>query len=163
MAFTITNKQFANPEATFLPVCHSEIADATLATASSTVTGTTVNTGVVGLKWVRVRVHLKTLGGLAAGETLVCTVQAGTGADRAQVRHDVDRRYVHQHGPPGLLPKRVPVLRSHAVVVRHIADERDRLHGRLRLSRARRGGGSTVHNRSSVGSIVTGAHRAENE
>lgn len=79
-AFAITNKNFSQYSSAWLPVAHSEIADATLATASSVVIGATVNTGIVGLKWVRVRVRLKTLGGLAAGETLVCTVQAGTGA-----------------------------------------------------------------------------------
>lgn len=78
MAFSIVNKQFAPGEAAFIPACHQELADLTM--SSSTVTSSTINTGIVGLKWIRVRLVLKTLGGLAAGETLQVTVQAGTGA-----------------------------------------------------------------------------------
>ncbi len=81
MAQGITNKQFATPDAAWLPACHNEaLVDNTLATASSTVTTATVDTGIAGLKWIRVRALLKTLGGLAAGETFVVSVQAGTGA-----------------------------------------------------------------------------------
>jgi hypothetical protein len=80
MAFSITNNDFADPSSSLLPAAHAELADLTLATAGSTVTSATQNTGVVGLKWIRVRALLKTLGGLAAGETFVVTVQAGTGA-----------------------------------------------------------------------------------
>lgn len=77
-AFSIVNKQFAPGEAAWIPACHQELADLTM--SSSTITSATINTGIVGLKWIRVRVALKTLGGLAAGETLLVTVQAGTGA-----------------------------------------------------------------------------------
>lgn len=78
MAFAITNKTFANPEGSYNPAAHKELADLTM--SSSTIGSGTINTGIVGLKWIRVRVYLKTLGGIAAGETVVVTVQAGTGA-----------------------------------------------------------------------------------
>lgn len=78
MAQSLVNKQFAPPEAAWIPACHLELADQTL--VNSTLTTTTVNTGIVGLKWIRVRAILKTLGGQAAGETIRMTAQAGTGA-----------------------------------------------------------------------------------
>ena len=78
MAYATTNRTFAIDDSAFIPACHNEIADLTM--SSSTVTSSTVNTGIVGLKWMRVRARLKTLGGLAAGETFVVTVQVGTGA-----------------------------------------------------------------------------------
>jgi len=77
-AFAITNLNFALWDSAWIPACHQELADLTM--SSSTVTSSTINTGIVGLKWIRVRLVLKTLGGLAAGETLAVTVQAGTGA-----------------------------------------------------------------------------------
>lgn len=79
-AFSITNKIFATRDAAWIPAAHAELADLTLATASSTVTSATQNTGIVGLKWIRARAKLKTLGNLAAGETLTMQIQAGTGA-----------------------------------------------------------------------------------
>lgn len=78
MAFSIVNKQFVTPDFSSVPACHNELADLTM--SSSTVTSTTINTGIVGLKWIRARAILKTLGGIAAGETYVMTIQAGTGA-----------------------------------------------------------------------------------
>jgi hypothetical protein len=77
-AFSITNRNFATPDAAWIPACHTELADQTL--VNSTLTTATVNTGIVGLKWIRVRFLLKTLGGQAAGETIRVTAQAGTGA-----------------------------------------------------------------------------------
>jgi hypothetical protein len=78
MAYATTNRTFAIDDSAFIPSCHNEIADLTM--SSSTVTSSTINTGIVGLKWVRIRARLKTLGGIAAGDTFVVTVQAGTGA-----------------------------------------------------------------------------------
>lgn len=77
MAQSLVNKQFATPDAAWIPACHLELADQTL--ANSTLTTTTVNTGIVGLKWIRVRAILKTLGGQAAGESIRMTAVAGTG------------------------------------------------------------------------------------
>lgn len=77
-AFAITGKQFASWEASYLPVAHAELADLTM--VAGTVTSAVQNTGVVGLKWVRVKARLKTLGGLAATNTVRISVQAGTGA-----------------------------------------------------------------------------------
>ena len=79
MAQTITNKGFAPPAASFLPAAHNEaLVDQTM--VAGTKTTTTKDTGVVGLKWIRVRALLKTLGDLVAGDTFVVTVQVGTGA-----------------------------------------------------------------------------------
>ena len=75
-AFTITNKSFAPSEAAFIPSCHHEFADQTL--VSSALATAAVDTGIVGLKWARVRAVLKTLGGQAAGESIRVTMQAGT-------------------------------------------------------------------------------------
>lgn len=80
MAQAITNLNFAAWESSWIPNLRVSLPDLTLATASSIIVSATQNTGVVGLKWIRVRARLKTLGGLAAGETLVVSVQAGTGA-----------------------------------------------------------------------------------
>ena len=77
MAFAITNKNFATPDAAWIPSCHFETE---ITMVSSTIAAATQNTGIVGLKWIRVRANLKTLGGIAAGETFVISVQAGTGA-----------------------------------------------------------------------------------
>lgn len=77
MAYATTNRTFAIDDSSFIPACHNEME---LTMSSSTVTSSTINTGIVGLKWVRIRARLKTLGGIAAGDTFVVTVQAGTGA-----------------------------------------------------------------------------------
>lgn len=77
-AFSITNRNFAVRDSSFIPACHVELADQAL--VAGTVTTATQNTGIVGLQWVRVRAILKTLGLLAAGEQVVISVQAGTGA-----------------------------------------------------------------------------------
>jgi len=77
-AYSITNRNFATPDAAWIPACHLELADQTL--ANSTLTTATVNTGIVGLKWIRVRALLKTLGGQAAGETIRISAIGGTGA-----------------------------------------------------------------------------------
>jgi len=77
MAFAITNKQFATPDAAWIPAAHLEVE---LTMVSSTIASSTINTTIAGLKWIRVRANLKTLGGIVAGETLVISVMAGTGA-----------------------------------------------------------------------------------
>lgn len=70
MAYAITNKQFASPSAAWIPALHVDNADKT-----ASITG--VNTGVVGNKWMRVRVYVKTFGTLAAADTLTVQVQVG--------------------------------------------------------------------------------------
>ena len=77
-AQTITNIGYADRPASWIPACHSELADQTL--VGGTLTTTTVNTGIAGLKWIRVRGIIKTLGGFSAAETMRISVQAGTGA-----------------------------------------------------------------------------------
>lgn len=72
-AFALTNKQFASWEAAWLPAAHNELADQTGTTG-------TQNTGVVGLKWARVRISVKTFGTLTAADTFRATLQVGTGA-----------------------------------------------------------------------------------
>ena len=72
-AFEITNKNFASRIDSFLPAVHNELADQTASTA-------VVDTGIVGLKWARVKVRVKTFGTLVAGDTLIASLQVGTGA-----------------------------------------------------------------------------------
>lgn len=77
MAFSLTNKQFVTPDFSPIPAVHAE-SEATL--VNSTLVGATVNTGIVGLKWARVRARVKTLGGQAAAETLRISMQGSVGA-----------------------------------------------------------------------------------
>jgi len=77
-AFSITNKQFATPAGSYVPAAHVELADQTL--VAGTVTTAVQNTGIAGLKWIRVKGIVKTLGAFSATETMRVTVQAGTGA-----------------------------------------------------------------------------------
>ncbi len=79
-AFAMTNKQFVTPSFSPLPAVHAE-SEVTL--VNSTLVGATVNTGIAGLKWARVRARVKTLGGQAAGETLRISMQGSTGASLA--------------------------------------------------------------------------------
>ena len=78
MAQTITNLSFQDPSSSSLPAATGSLADQTL--SSGTVTTATQNPGIVGLKWMMVRVLLKDLTGLAAADTVTVSVQAGTGA-----------------------------------------------------------------------------------
>lgn len=68
--YTITNKVFANPEGMFLPSVRKELADQTAVAAT--------DLGVVGLKWIRVRVIIKS--GMANTNTAIFLVRVGTGA-----------------------------------------------------------------------------------
>jgi hypothetical protein len=77
-AFSITNFRFAVLDSSFVPSMHREFADQTM--VAGTVVTATVDTGIVGNKWVRVRAIVKTLTGLAATGRVQITVQAGTGA-----------------------------------------------------------------------------------
>ncbi len=71
-AFALTNKQFASREAAWIPGAHNELADQTATTS-------TQNTGIVGLKWIRAKVYVKTFGTLTAADTFRATLQVGTG------------------------------------------------------------------------------------
>src|SRR5712691_237346 len=73
MAYALVNKQFGTRHAAWVPAAHAELADQTATTA-------TQNTGIVGLKWARVKVYVKTFGTLAAADTFRATLQVGTGA-----------------------------------------------------------------------------------
>lgn len=69
-AFAITNKVFATPDGMYMPSVHKELAD-------QTTVGNT-DLGVVGLKWFRIRIMVKS--GMANGNTVIFTVRVGTGA-----------------------------------------------------------------------------------
>ncbi len=73
MAFGITNKADVVPISLGIPAAHKELADQTATTS-------TVDTTIVGLKWAKVRVYVKTFGTLAAADTFRATLQVGTGA-----------------------------------------------------------------------------------
>ena len=78
MAQTITNLAGLPGDASFLPAAHASLADQTL--VAGTLTTATQNTGIPGLKFIRVRALIKTLGAFSAAETFRISVQAGTGA-----------------------------------------------------------------------------------
>jgi hypothetical protein len=88
MAFAITNKLFPSPEATYIPANHKEIADITASQSN-------INTGIVGNKWIRVRIYVKSFGTLTAADVFTASIQVGTGAsvtapeDVAQVSRTV--------------------------------------------------------------------------
>lgn len=80
--FQITNKQFADPDSAWLPAYHNELADQTLGAGTlTTAVFPAAALQIATLKWVRLRVYLKSLGGVAlvAGEQILVTVQGGTG------------------------------------------------------------------------------------
>ena len=78
MAQTITNLAGLPGDAAFLPAAHASLADQTL--VAGALTTATQNTGVPGLKFIRVRGLLKTLGGFGGTDTLRVAAQVGTGA-----------------------------------------------------------------------------------
>lgn len=78
MANTITNLDYSDPSATGLPAGKTVFADQAL--VAGTKTTSVVDTGIVGLKNIKARIILKTLTGLAAGDTVTAIIQAGTGA-----------------------------------------------------------------------------------
>ncbi len=101
MAYTITNNRFAVLDSSFLPANHQELADLTL--VAGTVTSSTINTAIVGNKWIRVRALLKTLGALTAGESVNISVQAGTGAAITGPTNIASQRVVMVSGDTALL------------------------------------------------------------
>src|SRR5262245_35925121 len=101
MAQTITNKQFVTPDFSSVPAAHVELADQTL--VNSALTTATQNPGIVGLKWIRVRAILKTLGGQAAGESVTMSVQAGTGASITGPTNIAQQTVVMNTGDTALL------------------------------------------------------------
>lgn len=76
-AFTITLFRWAVLDSSFLPANSNEIADLTMNGSSGASSGT-VDTGIEGNKWVRVRALLKTISNLQAGDTVTVTLQGGT-------------------------------------------------------------------------------------
>jgi hypothetical protein len=81
MAQTIVGQLFAPGEGSYLPACHNEaLADQPIVAGGPTALAV-VDTKVVGLKWLRLRGVLKTLGGLVAGNLVQVSVQVGTGAN----------------------------------------------------------------------------------
>ena len=78
MAYTITNDDYADPSFSPMPACHQELADQTL--VAGALTTTTVNTGIAGLKWARLRGIIKTLGDYGGTDTMRISLQVGTGA-----------------------------------------------------------------------------------
>lgn len=70
--------QFATQAASFNPAAHTLLADQTL--VAGALTTATVNTGIVGLRWARVKLNVKTFTSLAAADTFRVTLVVGTGA-----------------------------------------------------------------------------------
>src|SRR5215471_7232991 len=73
MAFAITNRAWQYSVALGVPAAHKELADQTATTS-------TVDTGIVGLKFARARIYVKTFGTLTAADTFRATLQVGTGS-----------------------------------------------------------------------------------
>lgn len=78
MANTLTNTDYADPSASGIPAGRTVFADQAL--SAGTKTTTTVDTGMAGLKNIKARILVKTLTGLAAGDTITAILQGGTGA-----------------------------------------------------------------------------------
>lgn len=95
MSFAITNKQFVIPASLGIPAAHAELADQTATTSAQ-------NTGIVGLKWARVRVWIKTFGTLTAADTVRATLQVGTGTAITGPENIAQQNLIVETGDAGM-------------------------------------------------------------
>ena len=70
--------QFSDLQGSYNPAARTLLADQTV--VSGALTTAVVNTGIVGLRWARVKVNVKTFTDLTAADTFRCTLVVGTGA-----------------------------------------------------------------------------------